>query len=158
MTGGHFTVPQRLVKKWGNVLDELEQTAEAYREDGWTTHELHPGHVAVLPPTSDRTGFDLLVPDNEFDVVVETESMPFDEFKIYRESEDGIEYCLVIAENHGERVAVFIPIYYEYPAVDHLVEEWRDVGYVRLHVHPLSKEKGILRYQLDDPELLFPHE
>lgn len=156
MATNHVTVPQQLLKHWGDVITDMEETAATYREDGWETIELHPGHVDVLSEGASRSGFDVLVPDNEFDEIMERGELSIDEFKIFRTGEDGIAYCLVVGEDRREGTAVFVPIYYEYTAVDDLRETVSEQGFVRTHVHPLSKSKGIVTYEFDDPEMLFP--
>lgn len=156
MVREHFTVPQNLVTQWDDVLSDMEEMAAGYRKNEWDTYELHPGHVAVLPEDSDRTGFEALVPDNEFDPLVSVHDPTVDEFKVLREESNGLAYRLVVAEDRAKRVVVFIPIYYEFPAVDRLRVEVEEEGSVQVYVRPLSKEKGVLGYTLDEPELLFP--
>ena len=155
MADEHVTVPQNLVKHWGVVLEDMASTAAEYREEGWETYELHPGHVAVIPESADRSGFEVLVPDNEFDPIAGMDSA-VDEFKVLREELEGMGYRLVIAEDQHAEVAVFVPIYYEFPAVDELREAAEDAGFVHVHVRALSKEKGVVSFELDDPGLLFP--
>lgn len=159
MVGDGFGIPPSLAQRWDEVREDLERTAEAYREDGWETVVLDPGHVALLPERSSRTGIDVLVPDNQFDgfeQVIEEHSAGFDEFTVYREEEKGVVYCLVVAEDHEDGLAVFVPVYYEIRKASDFVEEVDALGKLPIHVHPLSKEKGIVTFEVGDPETMLP--
>jgi len=52
---------------WDDLVDDVAATAEGLREEGWDVLELHPGDVTVV--TGARSGFDVLVPDDEFETL-----------------------------------------------------------------------------------------
>ena len=159
MVGNGFGIPASLAQRWDEVRADLERTAEAYREDGWETVVLDPGHVALLPERASRMGIDVLVPDNQFDEferVMYEHTAGFEEFTVYREEEKGVVYCLVVAEDDDDGLAVFVPVYYEIRKATDFVEKVEDEGRLPIHVHPLSKEKGIVTFEVGAPETMLP--
>lgn len=159
MEGHPNPIPVDVLSRWDDVLADMEEVAAEYRDRGWETFVLNPGHVVVLPRDASRMGFDVLVPDNEFDPVnerVEDGSVEYDEFRVFREEADGITYCLVVAEDPEAESVVQVPVYYDPHDSSFLLDQIWEKGYVHVHVHPLSTDKGIVTFELDDPELFLP--
>lgn len=103
---------ESVTEQWGAVIDDMEATANDYRSVGWTVVELHPGDVAVL--TGDQHGFDVLVPDNEFDQLQAAVSgIEFDNTELYRAEDGSVTYVLAVTVDSETEVAVCCPLYFD---------------------------------------------
>ncbi len=99
-------------EQWGAVIDDMEATADDYRSAGWTVVELHPGDVALL--TGDKPGFDVLVPDDEFDhLQAAVSGAELDNTELYRAEDGGVTFVLAVTVDTATEVAVCCPLYYD---------------------------------------------
>lgn len=144
---------------WEQVVEDMAATAAAYREDGWEALEVHPGDVHVSAGDFDRTGFDLLVPDNEFDPVADAvdDGEGFESAEIYRAAPSGTVYVVVALEDAPTETAILFPLYYLPDEHPDFVEMMRSDGEVRTHLRPLD-ERRIITFTHDEPSLFLPED
>ncbi|WP_232700322.1 DUF7529 family protein [Halobacterium wangiae] len=140
--------------RWEQVVDDMAATAEEYRERGWDAHEIHPGDVAILTGDVDRTGIELLAPDNEFDPAVEAfdEAGGFDNAQVFRGDTAGTVYVVVALEDPDAETAVLFPAYFSPGEHEEFVEMVEEEGEVRTHIRPLD-ERRVLTFTHEDPSL-----
>ncbi|MFB6126098.1 MAG: hypothetical protein ABEJ79_02190 [Halolamina sp.] len=148
---------------WEAVIDDMEATAEEYRESGWDVTELHPGDVTPLPAgkdseaeggyLDDRTGLDVLVPGDEFRTVEElAESLEFDAFDAYTAREGDVFFAVVVMQAADGETAVALPLYYRLDEATETLRRVRDGGEMRTFVRPLNDERRVVFTQADpDP-------
>jgi hypothetical protein len=152
-----------LVDRWEAVIDDMEATATEYREQGWNVVELHPGDINPLPPArggevldDDRVGFDVLVPDNEFETVEsEAASVTFDSYEAYRAQVGSVVFVVVAVEANEAGLAVLVPVYYRTADAQELTKRALGRGSLNLFVRPLADDRRVVFTQ-DDPALLLP--
>ncbi|WP_435344530.1 DUF7529 family protein [Haloarchaeobius sp. HRN-SO-5] len=156
------TVANRVTPVWGQVVADMEATAEEYREDGWTAVECHPGDVAAIADEDvgrddARTGLDVLVPDDEFDTVADLVDGPgeFDEVDVFRAEQNGVVFFVAALENETAEAVVLVPAYYSVGSSESFVEMVRREGELRIHVRPLDRRR-ILTFAQTDPDLFLP--
>ena len=112
----------RLMGVWEDVRRDLEATVEEYREAGWTVVDLAPGDVTLT--TDDQYDIDVLVPDNEFEDVLEAI-----EEGDYRPTEtdrfstvaNGLVIHLLVVKDTRNRIAITFPIYFNERPEDRVV-------------------------------------
>ncbi|WP_246022907.1 DUF7529 family protein [Halosimplex halophilum] len=137
---------------WEDLIGDMEATAAEFEDAGWETLQLHPGDVTAV--TGDRWGFDVLVPDDEFERLREwVDAGDFDEHDVYR-VESGIHFALVVLKDEGGERAVCCPLYYDDAAVEGLGEVAAGEGRVYTHVRNLAEE--YVTFSHEEPELFFP--
>ncbi|QLH83187.1 DUF7529 family protein [Halosimplex pelagicum] len=137
---------------WEDLIGDMDATAAEFEEAGWETLRLHPGDVTAV--TGDRWGFDVLVPDDEFERLREwVEAGAFDEHDVYR-VESGIQFALVVLKDDDGERAVCCPLYYDDAAVEGLGELAERRGRVETHVRNLAEE--YVTFTHDEPDLFFP--
>lgn len=96
---------------WKTVIEEMETTAQAYRDRGWETLEIHPGD-SVLIDSASRTGLDVVVPGPEHDALTSyTEEKTFVDTEVFTRESEGVVYLLVVEQSDDE-TAIFLPAYY----------------------------------------------
>lgn len=142
---------------WERLIEDMEATAEEYRNSGWEAVELHPGDVSVFPGEQGRRGIELLVPDNEFDPMAEAfdAAEGFDSGEVYRASENSILYFLVVMEDESTETAILLPAHYSHRRETDFVEMLQSASDVPIHVRPLN-ERRILTFAHKDPSLFLP--
>lgn len=142
---------------WEQVVEDMAATADEYREKGWDALEIHPGDVQVRAGDVERTGFELLAPDNEFDPLSEAVDAGdgFDSANVYRANPSGTVYAVVALEDESIETALLFPVYYAPGQHQDLVEMVRSEGEVRTHVRPLD-DRRIFTFTHDDPSLFLP--
>ncbi|WP_235853483.1 DUF7529 family protein [Halosimplex salinum] len=139
---------------WDDLVGDMEATAAEFEAAGWETLELHPGDVTAV--TGERWGFDVLVPDDEFDRLREwVDGGSFDEHDVYR-VESGIVFALVVLKDDDDERAVCCPLYYDDAAVEGLGELAAREGRIYTHVRTLSEED--VTFTHEDPSLFFPED
>lgn len=156
---------QGMTDLWEDTVDDMEATAAELREAGWETVELHPGAVTPLPRLEtddgyedDRTGFDVLVPGNEFEAVQEAvEGAEFDEYEAYNAQANGVVFAVVVMKADDAERAVLIPIYYRVEDAEETVRRIEAAGESRLYVRPLDDSERVLFTQ-QQPAALLPGE
>lgn len=144
---------------WDRVIADMEATAGDYRDRGWSTLELHPGDVAAVgPDRTDRWGFDLLLPDDEFHRLeswLDPEEPGFDSCEVLAAAAGGIEFRVVAMLDDVNQRAVLFPVYYDPQRAAALLEAAEAAGVVRAHLRPLVGE-SLISFTIEEPELLFP--
>lgn len=156
------TVANRVTPVWEQVLEDTAATAEAYREDGWTAIECHPGDITVVG-TADveheaaRTGIDVIVPDDEFDRVSAAvdDDGAFDEVEMFRAEQEGVLFVVAAVENQVTETAILVPLYYDTGTADGFLSMVESEGVVRLHVRPLD-ERRVVTFTQGDPTPFLP--
>lgn len=136
---------------WDDLVADMAATAEEFRDAGWAVLELHPGDVTVV--TQSHRGFDVLVPDDEFERLaawVAEDSFP--EHDVYR-AEAGIVFLLVVLQDPDAERAVCCPLYYEPGEAETLCGLAEADGELRTHVRRLSEEYVHLTHADPDPFL-----
>jgi hypothetical protein len=156
------TVANRVTPVWDEVIEDLEATAAAYREDGWTAVECHPGDVTTVADEEvqredARTGMDVLLPDDEFDTVADLVDGPgeFDEVDVFRATHDGIVFLVAAFENHAAEAAVLVPAYYDVQGSQEFVQMVEREGELRVHLRPLDLRR-ILTFAQTEPAPFLP--
>ncbi|MFW5911599.1 MAG: DUF7529 family protein [Halolamina sp.] len=154
---------QGMTDLWEDTTDDMAATAAELREAGWETVELHPGAVTPLPRLEtddgyedDRTGFDVLVPGNEFsDVQDAVDGAEFDEYEAYNAQTNGVVFAVVVMKAEAAGRAVLIPIYYRVEDAQETVHRIEAAGESRLFVRPLDDSERVLFVQ-QQPDALLP--
>jgi len=97
---------------WDEVLDDAAATAAEYRSAGRTAIELHPGDVALSTGGRGRTGFDVVVPGEEYERLRSAlADHEIDAVDVFSQTAGGVVFLLVAAEA-GDELAVLFPLYY----------------------------------------------
>jgi hypothetical protein len=139
---------------WDDLVADMAATAAEFREAGWEVLELHPGDVTVV--TESNRGFDVLVPDDEFERLREwVDAGDFSDHDVYR-AEAGITFLLLVAKDESAERAVCCPLYYDDRGGKLLRRLASEDGELWTHVRRLSEEFVHLRH--DDPEPFLPAE
>ncbi|WP_254765984.1 DUF7529 family protein [Salinilacihabitans rarus] len=177
-------VPDAVLEFWEAFVDDVAATADAYRESGWDVLELHPGDVAPQPgpldrptlggdegdgdadagadadpapdPDVDRLGFDVLVPDDEFDAL---ESLLDDGFaassyETFRAERGGAAFVLVVERDEASERAVFVPLHYRPSDTERLRRLASQRGVVHAYVRPLSRRR-VVTFSHEEPDSFF---
>lgn len=134
---------------WDDLVADMEATAAEFREAGWDVLELHPGDVTVV--TESNRGFDVLVPDDEFERLRElVDAGEFPDHDVYRAEADITFALLVLKDPDGER-AICCPLYYDDDGLRTLGELADADGELWTHVRRLSEESVHFRHEHPDP-------
>lgn len=144
---------------WQQVMEDMETTAEEYRDRGWQAIPIHPGDVAVFSEALDRTGIELLPPDNEFDKLAKAfdAAAGFESAEVLRAETAGSVYVVVVLEDEPTETAALLPAYYSPSEQEEFVDMIQSDGEVRIHVRPLN-ERRVLTFSHEDPTLFLPEE
>lgn len=98
---------------WQSVIEDMASTADAYRDRGWRTLELHPGD-SVLVDSAYRTGLDVLLPGSEYEELESlASSRAFTDAEVFAAETGGVRYLLLVETDPDTEAAVFVPAYYE---------------------------------------------
>lgn len=125
---------------WQAVIEDMEATAEAYRDRGWTTLELHPGD-AVLVDSDTRLGLDVLLPGPEYeDLESMAENAEFTDVDVFRAEGSGLLYLLVVEKDPDAETAVFVPAYYDPGSAQEKLDAIREDGELRLFCRRLNDD------------------
>lgn len=139
---------------WDDLVADMAATAAEFRNAGWEVLELHPGDVTVV--TESNRGFDVLVPDDEFEQLREWVNRDeFPDHDVYT-AEAGITFLLLVAKDESAERAVCCPLYYDEDDGKLLSRIATEDGELWTHVRRLSEEFVHLRH--DDPEPFLPNE
>lgn len=132
----------QVIGHWEAVIDDMEATAAEYREAGWTVIELHPGDVTVLD--DDLVGFDVLIPDDEFDRLETTvDDATLDETEVFRADRGGIIFALAVVRDAKEEVAVCCPLYYDEEGATTLRKWAEQTGQIDTYVRTLTSDQAV---------------
>lgn len=139
---------------WVAVIEEMEATAADLREEGWEIVELHPGDVAVFGEDAEFSGFDVLVPDNEFDRLAEiAPSADLKQTEVYRAESGQFVYALVITLDADRTVGLCCPLYYDQQQLNQLPSGTDEQ--LATYIRTLSEDRGLV-ISHDDPSLFIP--
>jgi hypothetical protein len=145
---------EQVVGYWEEVIDDMEATAAEYRETGWEVVELHPGDVAILD--EEQHGFDILVPDDEFDQLTEViANATLDDTRVFHAEDEDIVFVLTVVLDTEREVAVCCPLYYDTQNTDELREQADREGQLNTYIRTLSTDRSVA-ISHDDPDLFFP--
>jgi hypothetical protein len=149
-------VPENVKAKggWQAVIEDMAATAEAYRERGWETLELHPGD-AVVVDSQYRTGLDVLLPGPEYEeleTLVEDHS--FGEYDVFHAEGDGMVYVLAVEKDPERETAVFVPAYYDPGGSQQKLDTIVESGELRLFCRQLNDD--YVEFTHDDPAPFLP--
>ena len=154
-----FGMVSRVLGVWDDVLEDMESTAEEYRDEGWEVLTIHPGDVASPDgKQGGRWGIDVLVPDDEFEELehlIQVEEFAFDESEVYRATASGLVLLVVAVLDHDTEVAILFPAYYDVNQGRTMLERAGQAGEMRTHLRPLSGE-NVVTFTHDDPALFMP--
>lgn len=144
---------------WGDVLADMEATAEGFEEDGWETLEIHPGDVTVLEGgEGERFGLDVLVADNEYEAVQDRIESGFDvdEYEVFTANDEGYVFVLVALKDRDRRTALFVPMYYSVSGKSTylMLKRAKERGVIHTYLRRLDGE--YIEFTHDDPELFQP--
>lgn len=148
-----------VVSRWDLVIEEMGTTAADHEAEGYETVQLHPGDVNVSAGEKPNAnpGIDVLVPGEEFERLRDAvENRAFDSYEVFRTTDNGIVFLLVVLTDAAEEVAVFVPAYYDEADTDELQIAVRgDDGTLTTHVRPLEHGERV-EFDHENPEPFFP--
>lgn len=146
-------VPDGVADRWQAVLEDAAATAAQYREDGWETIELHPGDVTPL--TGEPHGLDVLLPGSEYEALTEAVAdATVDAFEVYRATEGGTHFYVVVFEATEEELAIVCPAFIGGSDAGALEQRARAAGALPIHARPLSDDSRVT-FTSEDPDLFF---
>lgn len=147
--------PESFDAAWEAVVADMEATASEYREAGWDALALRPGDVTALDGP-DRYGFDVLVPDDEYDrlegFVADAE---FDAYEVFRAADAGRVFALAAVTATGAERAVLYPVFFDPTETDDLRAHASAAGEIDTRVRPLADDRGVT-FTCEEPSLFFP--
>jgi len=136
---------------WDDLVADMAATAADLRGAGREVLELHPADVTVV--SRSRRGFDVLVPDDEFETLQAwVAEAAFPEHRVYR-AEAGLVFLLVVLDDPDAGLAVCCPLYYEPSEAETLRELATADGELRTHVRRLSDSSVTLTHEDVEPFL-----
>lgn len=156
---GMEVIDTSMLGGWEPLMEDMDASVAEYEDEGWETFVVHPGHVNVLPEDHERSGLQILTPDNELDAISQAieDGTSFDGYTVLRETTDGVVYFLVIHEDERDKRALFVPAFYDLNRGPDLKQHTREAGTFDLHLVPLSEEP-VLTLEHEHPEQFFPTE
>jgi hypothetical protein len=153
-----FGMVSRVLGVWDEVLEDMEATADEYRDEGWDVLEIHPGDVATPDgEEGGRWGIDVLVPDDEFEeleALIEAD-FGFDGSEVYRATAQGLVLLVVAVRDEESKQAVLFPAYYDVDRGRTMLERATAEGEMRTHLRPLDLQ-NVVTFTHDDPSLFTP--
>jgi hypothetical protein len=144
----------RVADHWEAVVDDMTVTAEEYREAGVEVVELHPGDVVPRP---DVGGFDVLVPDPEFDALRDLlADATLSESDVFRARASGVAFFVAVLVDPDGSAAVCCPLYYHLGDEETaaLQRDAAEAGTLRAFVRPLANDEAVT-LEFDDPDVFF---
>jgi hypothetical protein len=137
---------------WEAMLDDMDATAEEYRERGWTALELRPGDVTVDP---DLPGFTVLLADNEFaDLTDLLGESGVEDYRVYRGSAAGVMFAVVALEATPEERVALVPLYYSHARLPTLQSAAEATGRLATRLRTLDRTEFVVEHE--DPDPFFP--
>lgn len=151
---------QALRNRWEDVEADLEATAAELEAEGWTTVTLHAGDVTTrVGGDGESAGLSVMVAGDEFDALEQqlAAGAEFGETAVFRRAAGGVAFLACVLRDPDREVAVLVPAFYPQRGRDArtLAEHALEAGEVRLHVHPLRRDR-VVTFTIEDPELVFP--
>jgi len=114
---------RRVMGVWDEVLEDMEYTAEEYRDNGWSVIDLAPGDVTLT--TSSEYDIDVLIPDNEFEEVLEIldrDGFQPTETDKYSAVANGLIIHQLVLKDPESKMAITFPIYFNEKPADRVVK------------------------------------
>jgi len=140
-----------LRRHWESLVADMEATADEFRAAGWDVLELHPGDVTVV--TESNRGFDVLVPDDEFDRLRDwTDGTSFPDHQVYR-SDTDVTFLLLVLESAAAERAICCPLYFDEEGEHTLRTLATEDGVLRTHIRNLAEE--FVHFRHDQPAPFF---
>jgi len=147
---------EAVLNHWEAVMDDMDATEREYEADGWHVVALHPGDVTLLTGEGDRTGIDVLLPDNEFEQLSDLfdEGLSLDNHQVFKNGTGDTVFLLVAMEDPDADVVVLLPLYYTAHQATDLFERALAEGTLRTYLRTLSDDRIVLTHH--DPDLFTP--
>lgn len=147
---------EAVLNHWEQVMADMDATQQEYEAEGWHVETLHPGDVTLLTGEGDRTGVDVLLPNNEFERLSDLfdEGLSFDDSEVFKNGVGGTVFLLVAMEDAEAEVAALLPLYYTARQATGLFERALDDGTLRTYLRTLTGDSIVLTHH--DPELFTP--
>ena len=151
----NLTANSRAMEFWGEVVEDMEATANQYADQGWYAFMCHPGDVTPIVHTDDdgevtEYGLDVLLPDNEFEDLEDLldDGVEFDSFEAFSAREEGMVYLVVAMEDHDAEKAVLYPAYYDVQGAQEMLDVAAETGTMYTFVRTLSEDR--IQFTHDD--------
>jgi hypothetical protein len=135
---------------WDSVVTDMSATAEEYQNNDWATLELSPGGVMI---DTELPGFDVLVPDNEFNQATTLLEGGVDSYQVYLGVGNGVVFAVLALEDSTAQHAVLAPLYYLHGTLDELRAHIADNG-LSTRLRTLDKTEFVVNHE--DASLFFP--
>ncbi|MFC3958604.1 DUF7529 family protein [Halovivax cerinus] len=130
----------RTTDSWRSVLDDMESTAAAYRDRGWSTLELHPGDC-VLVDSERRTGLDVLLSGSEYEALESlTAAHTFTDVEVFAAPTGEMQYLLIVETDPVAESAAFVPAYFELAGARAVIETASEAGTFRVFCRRLNDD------------------
>lgn len=138
---------------WQNVIEEMETTAETYRDRGWTTVELHPGD-SVFVDSDRRIGLDVVLSGNEYETLeTAMAEHEFTDVEVFRAEQAGTVYLLIAEQAPESQTVIFVPAYYSLQDTEATRERVTDADELKLFCRRLSDEYILFTHTAVEPFL-----
>lgn len=148
---GSGGIPEELTDSWLAFVDDLEATAEEYREQGYEVVEIHAGDVV---PLADRVALDVLAPGSEFAALQKlVDEFDPDEFTVYKAEQGETTFAVIVAEDSDRRAVVCTSVFFHYSVARQFLENATEAGFFQVQIRPLSDDEHVV-FRIDEPELL----
>lgn len=162
--------PEEMVEHWDAFIDDVEATAAEYRERDWEVLELHPGGVvprsgpaeseggdgADEDAAPERVGFEVMVPDDEFDALEAflAERFVASNYETFRADVGDVAFTLVVERDEDADRAVLVPLFYRSSVVAKIEEQARERDELVAYVRPASRE-NVVTFSHEEPGQFF---
>lgn len=146
---------------WERVVDDMEATAEEYRDEGWTVTTCHVGDVTALPagvtePPYDRIGLDAMLPGDEYrELRGVVDEHAFDEYETYRAETGSFVFLVLAMRDTDADLAVLVPLFYATTEAESMLDAAREQGEFHTYLRPLDDSSRIV-FDHEDPSAFFP--
>jgi hypothetical protein len=106
---------------------------------------------------TDRFGLEVLVPDPEFEQLESwiEKGTRFGSYEVYRTTENGVVFLLVVLTDEATERAVCVPAYYESEKASALRERAEREGVFFTYVRRLRRDR-VITFTGDDPDFFLP--
>lgn len=145
---------------WPTVIEECQEIADEYRDQGWSVVVPVPSDVTAVPAPGDtedeNVGLDVVVSDDEFERLTDLlDTATFDAFNAFRAAKDGVVYLTLVFRATETESAFCLPLYYRVTEADRMLERVRAGDAMTTYCHSLSGDDQ-LEFRHEDPTPLFP--
>lgn len=143
------------------VIEDMEATADEYREDDWETLVLHLEEVRPVYRPADKKwdktlGFVGTADEDEYEEAHKIAyRYLFDEYETYRAQEGDVVFIVLVMEDTDNEVALLMPLFYEVEEARELLEAAEEEGEIRTYLHPPDDKNSIV-FEHQDPSAFYP--